>query len=245
MTIGAGANGKPQPNPSPTRPPVKARPRWRFYNVLQGDAPYLKSSGRQLCHERQLSPGCDGRHRSQPHHDGNWRRHLVQRRPGPSAAAAAQPTGRDRLEEPRHRRRNRESQLRSPAPTTGTPKTATAAVRTDRPSVRRWVATATAPTPTRLASSRCSTTLRPCPTRLIRNALPGRWYFLNNYNPGYFGDGSNAYTDNNDNNTVFTIPPSNVRNIGDELLANNISWKYYGDQWNRYLARQVLPEPAE
>jgi phospholipase C len=64
---------------------------------------------------------------------------------------------------------------------------------------------------------------------------PGHYYLLNNYNPGYFGDGSNAYTDTNSNNTVFTIPPSSVRSIADELLEKNISWKYYGDQWNQYL----------
>ncbi len=58
---------------------------------------------------------------------------------------------------------------------------------------------------------------------------------VNNYNPGYFGDGSNAYTDHNVANTPFTIPPSNVRNIGNALLENGISWKYYGDQWNQYL----------
>jgi phospholipase C len=67
---------------------------------------------------------------------------------------------------------------------------------------------------------------------------PQRYYLLNNYNPGYFGDGSNAYTDTNDNNTVFTIPPSTVRNIGDVLLQNDVSWRYYGDQWNRY-----VPDP--
>jgi phospholipase C len=27
-----------------------------------------------------------------------------------------------------------------------------------------------------------------------------------------------------------------LRNIGDELLERKISWKYYGDQWNSYLA---------
>ena len=64
---------------------------------------------------------------------------------------------------------------------------------------------------------------------------PGHYYLLNNYNPGYFGDGSNAYTDHNVANTPFTIPPSSVRNIGDALLEANISWKYYGDQWNAYL----------
>ena len=63
----------------------------------------------------------------------------------------------------------------------------------------------------------------------------GHYYLLNNYNPGYFGDGSNAFTDTNANNTVFTIPPSSVPSIGDTLLKANISWKYYGDQWNNYL----------
>jgi phospholipase C len=63
----------------------------------------------------------------------------------------------------------------------------------------------------------------------------GHYYLLNNYNPGYFGDGSNAYTDTNQNNFVYTIPPSSVRNIGDALNEKNISWAYYGDQWNAYL----------
>ena len=63
------------------------------------------------------------------------------------------------------------------------------------------------------------------------------FYLLNNYNPGYYGNGSNAYADiGNPNETVFTIPPSSVRDIGDELNENNISWAYYGDQWSAYLA---------
>jgi phospholipase C len=67
------------------------------------------------------------------------------------------------------------------------------------------------------------------------NCEPGHYYLLNNYNPGYFGDGSNAYTDHNPNNTPFTIPPTSQRSIGDVLLENNISWKSYNDQWDRYL----------
>ena len=35
---------------------------------------------------------------------------------------------------------------------------------------------------------------------------------------------------------MFTIPPSSVRNIGDALLAKNISFAYFGDQFNPYLA---------
>jgi phospholipase C len=67
------------------------------------------------------------------------------------------------------------------------------------------------------------------------NCEPGHYYLLNNYNPGYFGDGTNAYNDPNADNTVFTIPPSSVRNIGDALLEKNISWAYFGDQFDRYL----------
>lgn len=63
----------------------------------------------------------------------------------------------------------------------------------------------------------------------------GAYYLLNNYNPGYFGDGSNAFTDTSSGNTVFTIPPSKLRNIGDALLEKNISFAYFGDQYNIYL----------
>jgi phospholipase C len=94
--------------------------------------------------------------------------------------------------------------------------------------------------------SNCSDALQPGVAAIVdlldllpNNAKPnceeGHYYLLNNYNPGYFGDGSNAYTDHNVNNTPFTIPPTSVRNIGDALLEKNVSWKYYGDQWNAYL----------
>ena len=69
------------------------------------------------------------------------------------------------------------------------------------------------------------------------NCDPGHYYLLNNYNPGYYGDGTNAYADiSNPLNTVFTIPPSSVPNIGDALLKKNITFVYFGDQFNPYLA---------
>src|SRR5665213_854485 len=67
------------------------------------------------------------------------------------------------------------------------------------------------------------------------NCEAGHYYLLNNYNPGYFGDGSNAYTDHYVYNTPFTIPPTSQRSIADVLLENNVSWKSYNDQWNQYL----------
>jgi phospholipase C len=64
---------------------------------------------------------------------------------------------------------------------------------------------------------------------------PGHYYLLNNYNPGWFGNGNNAYTDESPSNTPFTIPPSSTPSIGDDLNNARISWKYYGDQWNNYV----------
>jgi phospholipase C len=54
------------------------------------------------------------------------------------------------------------------------------------------------------------------------------YYLLNNYNPGYFGDGTV-------NTSTFTIPPSQVRTIGDTLNDAGLSWKYYGAGWNNYV----------
>src|ERR1700756_1167807 len=96
--------------------------------------------------------------------------------------------------------------------------------------------------------SNCFDTTQPGvgPVTTYLNSLPkpvdphceaGHYYLLNNYNPGYYGDGQNAYEDiGNPAQTVFTIPPSPLRTIGDELIEKNISWAYYGDQWNTYLA---------
>ena len=98
-------------------------------------------------------------------------------------------------------------------------------------------ATATAPTPTPARRQAVVTICSRCPTRSSPIAHAGHYYLLNNYNPGYFGDGSSAYADiGNPGNTVFTIPPPRVRNIGDALMEKNISFDYYGDQWNAYLA---------
>ncbi len=69
------------------------------------------------------------------------------------------------------------------------------------------------------------------------NCQTGYYYLLNNYNPGYYGDGTNAYADiGNPANTVFTVPPSSLKNIGDALLAKDISFAYFGEQFNAYLA---------
>jgi phospholipase C len=67
------------------------------------------------------------------------------------------------------------------------------------------------------------------------NCEPKHYYLVNNYNPGYFGNGADAYEDKNPNNTVFTIPPSDVPNIGNSLSDGKIAWAWFGDQYNLYL----------
>jgi phospholipase C len=71
------------------------------------------------------------------------------------------------------------------------------------------------------------------------NCDSGHYYLLNNYNPGYFGDGSSATSTtamSDSGQTVFAIPGTPVKSIGDELMQKGISFAYYGDQWNTYLA---------
>jgi phospholipase C len=84
------------------------------------------------------------------------------------------------------------------------------------------------------------TYLKSLKTPISPRCEAGHYYLLNNYNPGYFGNGKNAFVDTNANNTVFTIPPSFVPSIGDDMIAHNVSWKYYGDQWNAY-----VPDPYQ
>ena len=62
------------------------------------------------------------------------------------------------------------------------------------------------------------------------NCAANTYYLLNNYNPGYNGDGTV------NTSSAFTIPPSPVRTIADSLLAKNISWKYYGEGWKTFVS---------
>src|SRR5258708_1427760 len=61
------------------------------------------------------------------------------------------------------------------------------------------------------------------------NCAANAYYLLNNYNPGYNGDGTV-------NTSTFTIPPSPVRTIADTMLEKNVSWKYYGEGWNTFVS---------
>jgi phospholipase C len=76
--------------------------------------------------------------------------------------------------------------------------------------------------------------------RIDSRCEAGHYYLLNNYNPGWFGNGTNAFTNQSPSNTPFTIPPSSTPSIGDDMNEAKVSWKYYGDQWNNY-----VPDPFQ
>ena len=67
------------------------------------------------------------------------------------------------------------------------------------------------------------------PYAATANCDVGRYYMLNNTSPGFLPNGQ-ADTAGIANET--SIPPSNVRTIGDALNENSVSWAYYGGAYN-------------
>ncbi len=71
--------------------------------------------------------------------------------------------------------------------------------------------------------------LNSLPKKPKPNCDPGHYYLVNNYNPGYFGDGTV------NTKSPFTVPPATLPTIGDALLTKKVSFRYYGEGWNAYL----------
>jgi phospholipase C len=233
-TIGAGSNGKMQASGFNNMSTGEGSTSMGFYNVLQGDAPYLKYLADHYAmsdnYHQAVMGGTGANHVMLGSGDAIW-----------FADAKGNPA------EPPHstfitagKNSGVVDEIENPNPTPGTNNwytedgygggsfgsasygggTYTNCFDTDQPGV--------APITSFLGSLR-----RPIDPHCEEN----HYYLLNNYNPGFYGDGANAYLDiSNVNETVFTIPPSPLRTIGDELIERNISWAYYGDQWNAYLA---------
>jgi phospholipase C len=80
--------------------------------------------------------------------------------------------------------------------------------------------------------------LESLPRPVAANCEATHYYILNNYNPGFNGDGSSSLP-----LSPFTLPGSSVRHIGDALLAKNVSWKYYGDGWDIFLSDPTFSNP--
>ncbi|MBV8810337.1 MAG: phosphoesterase [Acidobacteriaceae bacterium] len=232
LTEGAGSNGKAQPKNFNDESTGEGATAMGFYNVLQGDAPYLK----QLADEYSMS---DNYHQAVM--GGTGANHIMLG----TGDAIWFSDGNGNPKEPPHK------QLVAAG-------TANAGVVDEienpnaEPGTNNWYTedgygggSFGSPSYGGGSYSNCSDSDQPGVTSVLSylgnlphlidpRCAPEHYYLLNNYNPGYFANGANAYTDNNSNNTVFTVPPSTVRDIGDVLLERKISFKYYGDQWNLY-----------
>jgi len=69
--------------------------------------------------------------------------------------------------------------------------------------------------------------LNTLPYQVPDNCQPGRFYLLNNYNPGYKANGALE-------TAPYTVPPQKTDyvTIGNELSAHGVSWGYFGEGYN-------------
>ncbi|HZZ17069.1 MAG TPA: alkaline phosphatase family protein [Candidatus Sulfotelmatobacter sp.] len=234
-TIGAGSNGLTQPagfNDTSTKEGSTAM---GFYNMLQGDAPYLKYLADNFAmsdnFHQSVMGGTGANHVMLGTGDAIWfadSNGNPAQPPHNQLVAAGSPNA------------GVVDEIENPNPQSGTNNYYTedgyGGGSYGSPSYGGGTYTncadATQPGVAPIASY-LSSLARP----INPNCDANHFYLLNNYNPGYYGNGSSAYADiGNPNETVFTIPPSPLRDIGDELNEKNVSWAYYGDQWATYLA---------
>ncbi|MGA8555112.1 MAG: alkaline phosphatase family protein, partial [Candidatus Acidiferrales bacterium] len=244
VTVGAGTNGIKQPSNfsieySPNATTTgEGSTALGFYNVQQGDAPYFKSLADNYAMSDNFHQSVDGgtgaNHIMLGHGDAIWFADANGHPAEPPENATAQPGSANA---------GVVNEVENPRPALGT---------------NNWYTedgygggSFGSPSYGGGSYSNCSDPTQPGVGAVVRylqslphpvdpHCEPGHYYLLNNYNPGYFGNGANAYTDSSPDNTVFTIPPSPTPTIGDELLDRGISWKYYGDQWDNY-----VPDPYQ
>ena len=214
-TVGAGTNGLKQPanfstDYSPTAKTTgEGATAMGFYNVQNGDAPYFKYLADNYAmsdnFHQSVNGGTGANHIMLGHGDAIWFSdgkgnaavppHNVQVAPGTPNAGIV-----DEIENPNPQT----------APITGTQKMVTAAAPLVQPSYGGGSYSNCADT-TQPGVGPIVNYLKSLPTPIDPRCEKGHYYLLNNYNPGYFGNGNNAFTDTNANNTVFTIPPSSTR----------------------------------
>ena len=243
-TIGAGSNGAAQPSPFTAESTGEGSTSLGFYNMQQGDVPYFK----YLADTYSMS---DNFHQSVK--GGTGANHIMlgtgdalffTNTNGKAAVPPNNPLNPSAPGTPVTGSNSALSEIENPNPQPGTNNYYTE----DGYGGGSGSPTATSPSANYGGGSyvNCSDNGQPgvgnqteylskLPNSVKPNCANDHYYLVNNYNPGYFGDGSNAATDNDPSNTVFTIPPSSVKTIGDLLIDSKVSWVYYGDQFDRYL----------
>jgi phospholipase C len=247
VTVGAGTNGDPQsPDfstewaPSPTVTTGEGSTSMAFYNVQQGDVPYFKYLADTYAmsdnFHQSVSGGTGANHIMFGHGDAIW---FSDGNGNPAvppegvATGGTTPAGTPTVE----------NEIENPNPASGTNNWYTEdGYGEGSPGQYPYGggSYSDCSDPTQPGVGPILQYLQSLPNPVNPRCQPGHYYLLNNYNPGWFGNGNNAYSDSSPYNTVFTIPPSSTPSIGDDMIAHNISWKYYGDQWNAY-----VPDPYQ
>lgn len=209
VTIGAGNNGKPQPADFNDESTHEGATSMGFYNVRQGDMPYFK----RLADRYTIS---DNYH--QPAMGGTGLDSII----AGFADAIWYSDGQGNATTPPT------NQIENPNPQSGTNNwyvqdgysggSYSACADTSQPGVGAVVSY-----------------MQALPAKIKANCEDGHYYLLNNYNPGYFGNGTVDTTD------TFAIPPSPSSSIGNVLLAAHVSFHWYGEGWNQYLANPQDP----
>lgn len=213
VSVGAGSNGKAPGSPAYDAPSREGATAMGFYNTAQGDAPYLKQLADNYSmsdnYHQAVMGGTGANHVMLGTGDAIWF--------SDGAGNAAVPPS---------------NEIENPDPQGGTNNFYTQ----DGYSGGTYSECAD---PSQPGVSAVVDYLQSLERPIQANCETGHYYLLNNYNPGYYGDGTVAFGD--PKGSTFTIPPSTLRTIGDELLAANVSWKYYGDGWNNYVANPSSP----
>ncbi len=213
ITIGAGSNGNPPPSPFTDLSTGEGSTALGMYNVQAGDAPYMK----YLADNFTLS---DNMHQSVM--GGTGANHIM----FGYADALWYSDGDGDIETPPT------NQIENPNALSGT---------------NNWY---TQDGYSGGSYTNCSDTTQPAVPAIVNylqslnppispRCTTGAYYLLNNYDPGFNGDGSlNQYT-------PFVIPPTSQPHIGDVLSAAGLSYTYFGAQWDLYVTDPTEANPYD
>jgi phospholipase C len=203
VSVGAGSNGNPQPTPFDDRSTGEGSTAMGFYNMSQGDVPYLKRLADQFAlsdnYHQAAAGGSGANHIMLGFGDMIW-----------------YSNGKGEVSTPPV------NQIENPDPQPGTNNY----YAQDGYKGGSYVACADSKAPGVAAIQNYLASL---PSRPKTSCEPGHYYLVNNYSPGYLGNGRIADRD------PFTVPPTNIPSIGDALLTKKISFRYYGEGWNSFV----------
>jgi phospholipase C len=207
-TIGAGSNGNPQPAGFNDQSTGEGSTSMQFENVAKGDAPYFTSLAQQYALSDNFHQSVEG---------GTGANHIELGFGSPIFYAnefglpATPPSG--EIENPNPQRGTNNYYTEDGYGEAGTTNGGS------------YVNCADSKQP---GVAPILDYLHSLPHKPKSTCLKNASYLLNNYNPGYMGDGSPADI----SAEPFTVPPTKQNNIRLLLTGHGVSWRYYGEGWD-------------